>query len=287
MFSLDALRLQTSTWQTSLSLALASDLAYQSFTVMQATTKAWGLSTFQRLDHADTQGFVAIAPDVTLIAFRGTQEPGDFLDDIDVLPTSRPYGRVHSGFLGAYNAIAGDLLATLRGLPATPTKIWLTGHSLGGAVASVAAAELAQIVTFAGIQTFGQPLLADSAMHDFFEQTYGGRFTRFVNNQDVVPRIPPGYQPVGHMVHFTADGGVERTALSAAIAEREAEPMSRPEYDRLKAEVRALKIRAMAQPMANRRAFVTSGLEFNFPIFLDHRIARYIDVLNRLAAGPA
>ena len=287
MFSLDSLRLPTPTWASSLSLALASDIAYQSFTVMQATTRAWGLPQFHPLDHAGTQGFVAIAPDVVLIAFRGTQEPGDIIDDIDLSQTARPYGQVHSGFLGAYNVIESDLDNILRALPAPGMKIWLTGHSLGGAVATIAAAEQAGRVAFAGIQTFGQPRVGDEAVADFFDQNFRGLFTRFVNNNDIVPRIPPGFEHVGNLVHFAEDGSVAREAVRAAIAAREPRPLSRPEFEALRAQTRTLRTSSALVPPANRRAFVSSGLEFSFPSFLDHRLARYIEILTRLAAGSA
>lgn len=287
MFSLNSLRDDTPSWQSSLSLALASDIAYQDFRVMQATTRAWGLPTFHPLDHEDTQGFVAAAPDVVLIAFRGTQEIGDVLDDIDVLPTTMPYGNVHSGFLGAYRAVASDLGGFLGGLDLATKKVWLTGHSLGGAVATVAAAEHAGSVPFTGIQTFGQPRVGDDTMHAFFESNYAGRFTRFVNNNDVVPRIPPGYEHVGHLVRFDDSGGVRRAMAKAAIAAQEPPPLTRPEFEALKAQVKALKAAAQIQSKANRAAFVTSGLEFSFPSLLDHRLARYIEILTRLAGGAA
>ncbi len=81
MFTLAALRNEGFSWQTALSLALASKLAYESgSTVANVTKSGWGFAKCEPLDRGETQGFVAIADDVVLIAFRGTESLGDWID---------------------------------------------------------------------------------------------------------------------------------------------------------------------------------------------------------------
>ena len=108
-----------------------------------------------------------------VVAFPGT-DPGcvaDWLRDLDAVPVWRDgVGYCHRGFLDG----ALLVLPWLRGLPPGLT---LTGHSMGGAIAILAAALLrAADVPVAGVVTFGAPraggavvkhLLADIPVRQF------------------------------------------------------------------------------------------------------------------------
>src|SRR5262245_37408462 len=106
MFELSSLRQSAFGWNTALSLALASKLAYErSSTVESVTLSSWGFTTYRELDVGDTQGFIAAANDVLLIAFRGSESLGDWIGNLDVLPVDRGYAHVHGGFAAAFDFV--------------------------------------------------------------------------------------------------------------------------------------------------------------------------------------
>jgi hypothetical protein len=103
----------------------------------------------------DTQGFVAGGRDLVVVAFRGTEveadNPADVLTDLQAWKRPMPgfeqldedrRPRAHHGFVEALEAVEDDLWAALERLgtenPARP--VWFAGHSLGGALAVLAAA---------------------------------------------------------------------------------------------------------------------------------------------------
>src|SRR5262245_48151537 len=90
-----------------------------------------------------------------LVAFRGTQ-PDDWrsiFDDADYFPASWTDGSVHRGFKAALETIWPQLDKALLGLSAN-TRVFFTGHSLGAALATLAAHRYPHT---AGVYTFGSP----------------------------------------------------------------------------------------------------------------------------------
>jgi triacylglycerol lipase len=95
----------------------------------------------------------------------------------------------------------------------TRRTLWITGHSLGGALAVLAGGACAYdpdtLLPVNGVYTFGQPRVG---LHDFcnnIELKFGRVYYRFVNNRDVVPRVPPrafDYTHTGRLIHFDSNG---------------------------------------------------------------------------------
>ncbi|HSU67742.1 MAG TPA: lipase family protein, partial [Tepidisphaeraceae bacterium] len=73
-------------------------------------------------------------------------------------------------------------------LPHTSSaRVWVTGHSLGGAMATLAALRLAtEGLDVRGVYTFGSPRVGN----DEFYAKYSVPHYRLVNNNDVVPHVP-------------------------------------------------------------------------------------------------
>lgn len=155
---------------------------------------------------AETQAFackrVAKGEDpYVVIAFRGTeQKVSDWLTDARAVPTVEGSFKVHTGFREALmletNPAGQTALAMVEeilDMQATkdangdPLPVFITGHSLGGALALLTTRELALDVTGA-CYTYGAPRVAN---YEYFEGMKTPVF-RVVNSADIVPRVPPG-----------------------------------------------------------------------------------------------
>lgn len=97
---------------------------------------------------------------------------------------------VHRGFWFAVDGVFNDLLSRL-GPPKSHNKaLWLTGHSLGGALAKVAAFRLKETgYPVAGVITFAAPKVSDGSLRLWYKKT-GLRLDEWVNNNDPVPQLP-------------------------------------------------------------------------------------------------
>lgn len=120
-------------------------------------------------------------------------------------------GNVHSGFLHALDSVWPTIISTLAEVQNNAQPFWLTGHSLGAALATLAAARfsLEQAKPIAGLYDFGQPRVGDSEFARLLNAELNTRFFRFVNNSDLVTRVPSrelGYRDVGSIRFFDADG---------------------------------------------------------------------------------
>lgn len=210
-FNLESLSTASFTWKAALTLALASKLAYESDQSVRSTclgsARSWGFGSCEIIDVDDTQCFVALTPEIALVSFRGTESRGDWLRNVNVPGRTREYGVAHRGFLGAFQAVESRLRSALSGI--ARRKLILTGHSLGGALATVMAAEWQDFMPASWIVTFGQPAVGSGSFRMFFLQHYSGKFFRFVNDDDIVPRVPPGYEHVGRLLHFDAQGRLQ------------------------------------------------------------------------------
>jgi subtilisin family serine protease len=287
MFSIDSLRNDSFTWQTASSLALASKLSYEwSSTIQNVTVNGWGFKQCQSFG-ADTQGFIAIGDDVIIVAFRGTESIGDWLDSLNVLPENRPYGKVHSGFIGAFQVVEQDIRSALPTGSVATRKVWMTGHSLGGALATVAAAELKDVLPITGIYTYGQPRLGNEAVRSFFKSRYPNRFMRFVNDNDIVPRVPPGYQHVGQLVDFDSSGNVSRPTTEAEAEATEPPPLTEEQFNKLQSEIRKVKTELRQLGRSEREAVLDATVEGLFPGLGDHRIDRCIALIRRQTSGTS
>ena len=149
---------------------------------------------------ADTQAFLAklTAEDrkepFLVLSFRGTepQKPADIKADIRALPiTIGPKGEnimVHSGFYEAFNMVKSQLSSDLEKEENRNLPLYITGHSLGGALAVVATYCLSSD-QIAACYTFGGPRVGNLA----FGKSIKPPIYRVINAADLVPRLPPSY----------------------------------------------------------------------------------------------
>ena len=219
-------------------LAEAARLAYETSEaeVEKVVGKQWVFDpavkffNFQASDRSSVQAFLAFGPQVAILSFRST-DPNkieDWLTDAKFKPKAWDpgLGCVHEGFaetLGGLESQAGkassyaairDEIAKLHG---TGRLLYITGHGLGAALATLSAARLVanKVYPVQGVYTFGSPRVGDQAFADAYGRALGNRTFRVVNNEDLVTRVPPrlsGYKHVGELIYFDANGNLQRDA---------------------------------------------------------------------------
>jgi triacylglycerol lipase len=162
------------------------------------------------VEGGDTQAYVASRPGAVIVAFRGTEPDrlGDAFDDALVALVRATHGAVHEGFRDALDRVWPALLARLTPLAAS-RAIWFSGHSLGAAVATLAAD---RFPATAGVCTLGSPRVGDRAFAAAFDARFGDRAARYVNDADIVTHLPTPfplpYAHVGQLRQITPDGRV-------------------------------------------------------------------------------
>lgn len=147
------------------------------------------------------------------IAFRGTDEGFDWLDNISFYPTKG----FHRGFLRSIDRIWDEIYSQYKSCKSKKSKpLFLTGHSLGGAMAVIAATKLDEKKeNFWNIYTFGQPRVLRPTKAEDFDIKYRSLYFRFNFNEDIVTRVPTrkgGYIHIGTYVHIFPNGTIEKNS---------------------------------------------------------------------------
>lgn len=192
MTPLDCLRQTGLNLDAAVLLAEACRVAYESF---EKGGKPWaatqGFQSSAGCDEGNTQMFWAETNDIALLVFRGTSNIGQWVRDARILPAFHPWGLVHRGFKTGVSVVA-DALAAFTAVAKARKCVWITGHSLGGALAALVAANLRQEGIVPMVYTYGQPRLGYWNFSDRFDNELTGRNYRFINQSDIVARLPPG-----------------------------------------------------------------------------------------------
>jgi pimeloyl-ACP methyl ester carboxylesterase len=158
-------------------------------------------TTVVACEGTDTLALVACDGVDCLVAFRGTQDLRNWPTDLDCAFTRLGNLRVHRGFYEAMESVRADLKAVVE--EAHYQRLWLTGHSLGGALAMLCARAWDGAVD--GVYTFGQPRAGDAAFRDDYNDRLGDRTFRVIHADDIVARVPwllGAYRHAGHEVFF-------------------------------------------------------------------------------------
>jgi predicted lipase len=219
-------------------LARAADLAYKDDAVVDQQARDWGFDEVRHFQTRftppfplqDTQAYTMASDRVIVTAFRGTEakEIRDWLTDASTPPWPGPArtGYVHYGFAEALESVFPDVAKTLAQLRTNGQSVWFTGHSLGGALAMLVAARLEleePRLRADGVVTFGQPRTCDRMLADAYNRGLQGRTVRFVNNNDIVPQLPPepAFTHVDALRWIDASGRIqERRSMAAELADR-------------------------------------------------------------------
>ena len=192
-------------------LALASELSYlQEKEGVAAFRDQLGLDA-RLFVHANIQAYVATRDDAVMVVFRGTENPGTIDGLKDWLVTDAlnllvlPEGRLgtdfaaagigaqfHQGFLDALTGIWDPVFDAVRAaIDEADRPLWLTGHSLGGALAQLAGWLFTRrFMTVQAIVTFGGPMVGNDLAMKAFDRELGGKIIRYVDPDDPIPLLP-------------------------------------------------------------------------------------------------
>ena len=142
----------------------------------------------------DTQLFRYSTAEYLVIAFRGTAGGTDIVTDgsSSLIPFAGCVGRVHKGFLTAFTSVVKVINDAVQKAPDLP--VILTGHSLGGALATLAAAFIRhKYQRKVMVYTFGSPRVGDAEFAHHFTEVEPFVHYRCVHHKDLVPMVPPPY----------------------------------------------------------------------------------------------
>jgi triacylglycerol lipase len=211
-----------------------------------------GFPEVRYYDRDGAQAYIFGNDDDRVIVCRGT-EPNDWNDikaDLDLATViAETAGRVHRGFKREVD----DLWPRLeQALKSNTRPVWITGHSLGGAMATICASrcQISYIDSNPrALYTYGSPRVGNGRYVNYVQY----EAFRWVNNNDIVTRVPPwwlGYRHKGQEVYLNADGEIAKLTPWQRIK------------DRWRGFVRGLKLR-------------------EFDHFTDHSITRYVEYILR------
>ncbi|MDR2003913.1 MAG: lipase family protein [Prevotella sp.] len=152
--------------------------------------------SYQDSQYGIHAGLIGLAGSNIILAFRGTDGTLDWLNDFNYIQIPFSYsgkvigtGKVHTGFYDAIMSISDEIINKLKELKklTSNSKIYVTGHSKGGAMATLLA-KILQYEDFTNIfvVTFGSPRVGD----ENFKKEYTISHERYESFLDLIPHMP-------------------------------------------------------------------------------------------------
>ena len=192
--------------ERSLIAAKLAKLAYLPIDVSECQVKHLGFASVKLLEKDGAECLIVRSREDLWVAFRGT-EPTKFNDvmaDLKIVKnTAVAGGRVHGGFQEEVNDLWPQVLSELEQNSQLkgPKNVYMCGHSLGAAMATIAASRSEPKELF----TFGSPRVGGTN----FIKNIKCKHYRFVNNNDIVTKVPPAalaFRHHGSLQYFNAYG---------------------------------------------------------------------------------
>lgn len=179
-------------------MALLAEAAYLDKEEGTARYKELGYTQVKFLDKHGAQCYVVSNKEQMVICFRGTEptELSDLGADLNAFPDRGQIGGfVHNGFQNELEKVYDDIIKLLDKKP-KKTRIFITGHSLGGAMATIMASRIQKQISC--LYTYGSPRVGSKK----FVENCNFAHYRHVNNNDAVPTVP--FAMLGYRHHSMA-----------------------------------------------------------------------------------
>jgi triacylglycerol lipase len=193
--------------------AKLSNQSYQSINVAHKLFEKLGFTDTVYHAHKGSNVYIVQNDTDVVVICRGTEvkEWGDIRADlsINLYPSRSGVGKVHRGFRTytdyVWELIRGDLIKVRH------KTLWLTGHSLGAAMATLMARRCViqgDIPTPHALFTYGSPRVGNREYINEFNNKLVHH--RWVNDGDIVTKVPfvPWYYHCGTMHHINKNGVV-------------------------------------------------------------------------------
>jgi triacylglycerol lipase len=178
-----------------LEFANIAQTTYDNPKTSTAKFKSLGYKIVEFFNIDGAQAYLLTNGTITVLSFRGTEvtEKSDVLADLKSGKNLEACGgKVHVGFKGEINKLWPTISKVLAD---NPGNVYVTGHSLGAAMATIAASRMQDRVT--ALVTFGSPRVGNAE----FVKSLAVEHYRVQNNCDDVTKVP--FKLMGFAHHGT------------------------------------------------------------------------------------
>ncbi len=215
--------------ENAMTLADLAHLAYFKPSYVEKQLKEWGYESFRWIEATDTdsQAFVAGKGQHLVVCFRGTSSGTDAITDLSFFKTDAFGGRgkVHRGFNGALESVWSKVQTAVDALGKNK-KLFICGHSLGAALAQLAAHRFAlKGYSVAHVYVYGSPRIGNRDFKEAYNELLGEKTFLHINNSDIVTQVPMellGFHHVGISPRIFNEGHIIRMPSAAKASKIEA-----------------------------------------------------------------
>ncbi|RTK92714.1 MAG: hypothetical protein EKK61_03040 [Rickettsiales bacterium] len=219
-------------------IGIVNQTAYESEDQIKSISKSWGLSCdIWTIGYC--RAFIIKDDHKLILAFRGTYHDVNWLNNLNVLTAELKVKnqilKVHKGFHDAtalfWQSQEGKTISDIVRDYHTKhqdSKIYITGHSLGGAMASISYLMLFDIfadnIDNVGLYTYAQPRWCRTESAAGAQKLFtSNNYHRVVNYLDLVPQVPPealGFTHLGTQYYLHKDGRLLSEADYTLVAQQ-------------------------------------------------------------------
>jgi ankyrin repeat protein len=235
----------------------------------------WQFETHEFFCLDDIQAFLIADDRRIVLSFRGTTTLTNWhLHNLRIQPTEVEGKKVHSGFWQGLIMMQPYIRKAIQ--KNEDREIYITGHSLGGALALLAAHDLIGYLNNRGsnifLCTFGQPSCAEKAFVEEIAQKLKA-YKRFENYLDPVPYLPNNFGHAGELQWFNAQGKICK------------EQEKKQEFDRLEREENLTEFHKMVNYLSNTETNAIRTNTLNRILHLsNHWMSAYHEHLRKQAS---